>query len=55
MSLNVLSNMENIGEQMASIAQKLIPSWVSFVIQFSSFIILLLVVFFVACNHDPFR
>ena len=48
MSLNVLSNMENIGEQMQSIAQKLIPSWVSFVIQFSSFIILLLVVFFVA-------
>ena len=48
MVLKVLSNIDDIGEQMASIAQKLIPDWVSFVIQFSSFIILLLVVFFFA-------
>ena len=48
MVLKVLSNIDDIGEKMASIAQKLIPDWVSFVIQFSSFIILLLVVFFFA-------
>ena len=48
MVLKLLSNMDDIGEKMASIAQKLIPDWVSFVIQFSSFIILLLVVFFFA-------
>ena len=48
MSLNYLSNMDNIGETMKSIAEKLIPNWISFVIQFSSFIILLLVVFFFA-------
>ena len=40
--------MDTIGEQMASIAKKLIPNWISFVIQFSAFIILLLVVFFFA-------
>jgi F-type H+-transporting ATPase subunit b len=40
--------MDNIGETMKSIADKLIPNWLSFVIQFSSFIILLLVVFFFA-------
>ena len=48
MVLKVLSNMDNIGETMKSIADKLIPNWLSFVIQFSSFIILLLVVFFLA-------
>ena len=48
MVLKLLSNIDDIGEKMASIAQKLIPDWVSFVIQFSSFIILLLVVFFFA-------
>ena len=48
MSLNVLSNMDDIGKTMQSIAEKLIPNWISFVIQFSSFIILLLVVFFFA-------
>ena len=48
MVLKVLSNMDNIGETMKSIADKLIPNWLSFVIQFSSFIILLLVVFFFA-------
>ena len=48
MSLKLLSNMDNIGETMKSIANKLIPNWISFVIQLSSFLILLLVVFFVA-------
>ena len=48
MVLKLLSNIDDIGEKMASIAQKLIPDWVSFVIQFSSVIILLLVVFFFA-------
>lgn len=48
MVLKMLSNMDNIGETMKSIADKLIPNWLSFVIQFSSFIILLLVVFFFA-------
>ena len=38
----------DIGKAMESIQEKLIPDWVSFVIQFSSFIILILVVFFVA-------
>ena len=40
--------MDNIGETMKTIAEKLVPNWLSFVIQLSSFIILLLVVFFVA-------
>ena len=48
MSLNFLSNMDNIGETMKSIGEKLIPNWLSFVIQFLSFIILLLAVFFLA-------
>lgn len=48
MLLKTLSNMDNIGDTMKSIADKLIPSWPSFVIQLSSFIILLLVVFFFA-------
>ena len=39
---------EDIGEQMKSIGEKLVPDWFSFVIQLSSFIILLLVVFFFA-------
>ena len=39
MVLKLLSNIDDIGEKMASIAQKLIPDWVSFVIQFSSFIL----------------
>ena len=48
MSLTILSNMDNIGETMKTIADKLIPNLLSFVIQLSSFIILLLVVFFFA-------
>ena len=48
MSFNVLSNISNIGETMKTIAEKLVPNWLSFVIQLSSFIVLLLVVFFVA-------
>lgn len=39
---------EDIKEQMSEIGNKLIPDWFSFVIQLSSFIILLLVVFFFA-------
>ena len=45
MSLNVLSNMDDIGNTMKTIAEKLVPNWLSFVIQLSSFIILLVVVF----------
>ena len=39
---------DSIGDTIGSIGQKLIPSWISFVVQFLSFLILLLVVFFVA-------
>ena len=39
---------EDIKEQMSQIGDKLIPDWFSFVIQLSSFVILLLVVFFFA-------
>ena len=46
MSLVFLS--ESIGDTIGSIGEKLIPSWISFVVQFLSFLILLLVVFFVA-------
>ena len=45
MSLNILSNMDDIGNTMKTIAEKLVPNWLSFVIQLSSFIILLVVVF----------
>ena len=38
----------DIGETIGTIGQKLIPSWISFVIQLTSFLILLLVVFFIA-------
>ena len=45
---NVLSNMQNIGETIKTISEKLIPNWISFVIQFLSFLILLTVVFIFA-------
>lgn len=48
MSLKILSNMDNIGETMKTIAEKLVPNLLSFVVQFVSFVILLLVVFFFA-------
>ena len=48
MSLNFLSNMDSIGETMQTIAEKLVPNLLSFVVQLTSFIILLLVVFFFA-------
>lgn len=48
MSLNILSNMDNIGKTMQTIAEKLIPNLLSFVVQLVSFIVLLLIVFFVA-------
>ena len=38
----------DIGETIGTIGEKLIPSWISFVVQFLSFLVLLLVVFFVA-------
>lgn len=38
----------DIGETIGTIGQKLIPSWISFLVQFLSFLVLLLVVFFVA-------
>ena len=39
---------ESIGETISSIGEKLIPNWISFVVQFLSFLVLLLVVFFLA-------
>ena len=38
----------DIGETISTIGEKLVPNWVSFVVQFLSFLVLLLVVFFVA-------
>ena len=38
----------DIGETISTIGEKLVPNWVSFVVQFLSFLILLLVVFFLA-------
>ncbi len=38
----------DIGETISSIGEKLIPNWISFVVQFLSFLVLLLVVFFLA-------
>ena len=38
----------DIGETIGQIGQKLIPNWVSFLVQLLSFLVLLLVVFFVA-------
>ena len=43
--LNVLSNISNIGETIQTISEKLVPNLLSFVIQFVSFLILLIVVF----------
>ena len=48
MSLPVFNAIDDIIEQMQTIPGKLVPDWFSLVIQLSSFIILLLVVFFVA-------
>ena len=45
MSVFVLND---IGDTIGSIGEKLIPSWISFVVQFLSFLVLLLVVFFLA-------
>ena len=44
----VLSNMSNIGEVIKTIQQKLIPNLLSFVVQFLSFLVLILVVFILA-------
>ena len=40
-----LSNMSNIGEVIGTISQKLIPNLLSFVVQFLSFLVLVIVVF----------
>ena len=48
MSLPIFNAIDDIIEQMQTIPGKLVPDWFSLVIQLSSFIILLLVVFFVA-------
>ena len=48
MLLHLLSNMDGISETMKSIQEKLIPNLLSFVIQLASFVVLLLIVFFVA-------
>ena len=42
---NILSNMENIGEVIKTISEKLVPNLLSFVVQFLSFLVLLTVVF----------
>ena len=42
---NVLSNVQNIGETIKTISNKLVPNLLSFVIQLISFLILLIVVF----------
>ena len=44
----VLSNMSEIGQTLGDIIHKLVPNLLSFVIQFSSFLILLIVVFIFA-------
>ena len=44
----VLSNMSNIGEVIKTIQEKLIPNLLSFVVQFLSFLVLILVVFILA-------
>ena len=43
-----LSNMSNIGEVIKTIQEKLIPNLLSFVVQFLSFLVLILVVFILA-------
>ena len=40
--------LNDIGETISTIGEKLVPNWVSFVVQFLSFLVLLLVVFFLA-------
>ena len=42
---NVLSNISRIGETIQTISEKLVPNLLSFVIQFVSFLLLLIVVF----------
>ena len=44
----VLSNMSNIGEVIKTIQQKLVPNLLSFVVQFLSFLVLILAVFILA-------
>ena len=39
---------EDIGNEVSKIQEKLIPSWVSFVVQFAALIVLITIVFFVA-------
>ena len=48
MSNLLLSNMSNIGEVIKTISEKLVPNLLSFVVQFLSFLILLVVVFVLA-------
>ena len=40
--------LNDIGETISTIGEKLVPNWVSFIVQLLSFLILLLVVFFLA-------
>lgn len=46
--MSILSNMSDIGETIGLIANKLVPNLLSFVVQFLSFLVLLLTVFFLA-------
>ena len=48
MSNLFLSNMDNIGEVIKTISEKLVPNLLSFVVQFLSFLVLLLVFFLLA-------
>ena len=43
-----LSNMSNIGEVIKTISEKLVPNLLSFVVQFLSFLVLIIAVFVLA-------
>ena len=48
MPIILLSNMSNIGETIKTISEKLVPNLLSFVVQFLSFLVLLVAVFVLA-------
>ena len=48
MPIILLSNMSNIGETIKTISEKLVPNLLSFIVQFLSFLVLLIAVFVLA-------
>lgn len=48
-----LVTLSGIGDEVSTIPQKLIPSWVAFVIQFAALMVLILIVFFV--GYKPLK